>query len=401
MWLKHKSSAQLLCLCLWLLPALSSAQQYTSFTETLKQLTGEQKEQVWKSLIENEQIPFVYEDSVAFLFRGEAKSVSWMGDFNGWGFDKNFQASGTQLPGSDIWLLKASFPKDARLDYKIVIDNTDWILDPVNPHQQWSGVGGGSPNSALHMPLWRSDTITQVMPAIFRGRVINDLLISSKKLGYQVGYSIYLPSNFKTKDSEVYPILYVFDGYEYMHERMGNMITVLDNLIYLKEIKPVIVVFIDHREPVNRANNRRMQELSMNDRFVDFLADELVTKIEKQYPVTTDPTQRAVLGTSMGGLAAAYVAFAKPDLFGLAGIQSPAFLIRPEIYAYCDRPEKPVKIMLTTGLVHDAHEGTLKMKSVLDKNQCTYQYREVNQGHSWGNWRQLIDDILLYFFPTN
>jgi enterochelin esterase-like enzyme len=214
-------------------------------------------------------------------------------------------------------------------------------------------------------------------------------------------YSVYLPASYKAQSSDIYPIIYVTDGYEYLHEKMGNMTTILDNLIYLKKIKPVIAVFIDNREPVNRSNNRRMQELAMNERYLTFVTQELIPKIEGEYPVSTRAEDRAILGTSMGGLTAAYFAFSKPEIFGLAGIQSPAFWFRPEIYTFCDQPEKPpVKTFMTTGLINDTAEGTTKMKSILDKNTCTYEYREVNQGHSWGNWRDLIDDILIYFFPA-
>jgi enterochelin esterase family protein len=38
------------------------------------------------------------------------------------------------------------------------------------------------------------------------------------------------------------------------------------------------------------------------------------------------------------------------------------------------------------------------MKDVLEANSCIYTYREVNEGHSWGNWRRLIDDILIDLF---
>jgi enterochelin esterase family protein len=68
----------------------------------------------------------------------------------------------------------------------------------------------------------------------------------------------------------------------------------------------------------------------------------------------------------------------------------------------CDNQEKPpVKIYMTSGVINDSKEGVEKMKKVLEKNTCTFQYKEVNQGHSWGNWKDLIDDILIYFFPLN
>lgn len=387
-----------------LLSTSCHAQDYARFTDTIRKFYGSAPEsaRLWDELVNHGQIPFVVDDSVAFLYRGEANNVVWMGDFNGWGYDKSFQNKGTRIPHTDIWILKASFPKDARLDYKIVVNDASWILDPDNTHQQWSGVGGGSPNSELRMPLWKSEPIARAIAGIPHGAVRKDILINSKLLNYQVTYSVYTPSAYKAEDPQSYPVIYVTDGYEYMHENMGNMITILDNLIYQKKIRPVIAVFVDHREPVNRSNNKRMQELAMNEHYLNFFTQELIPAVETRYAISKNPGDRAILGTSMGGLTAAYFSFSKPEVFGLAGIQSPAFWFRPEIYTFCDNPDTPpVKTFMTTGLVNDTREGAEKMKTILDKNTCTFQYKEVNQGHSWGNWRDLIDDILIYFFAAN
>jgi enterochelin esterase-like enzyme len=377
------------------------AQDSPSFTETLKSLTNTAtREATFENLKTTEQVPFAVGDSVLFIYRGEGTDVKWMGDFNGWGHNKTFKNTATQLVGSDIWILKSSFPSDARLDYKIVVDNTQWMLDPLNPHQQWSGVGGGSPNSELRMPAWREDKEAIEKGNIPVGKLFKDVLFSSQSLGYQIMYSVYVPTGYNP--SQRYPVLYVTDGYEYLHENMGNIVTTLNNLISEGKIKPLVAVFIDHREPVNRSNNRRMTELAMNEKYLDFFVNELITEVEAKYSVSKKPEERAIIGTSMGGLTAAYFSFSRPDVFGLAGIQSPAFWFRPEIYTMCDNPEKPpVKVFMTTGVINDTEEGARKMKAILDKNTCTYQYKEVNQGHSWGNWRDLLDDILIYFFPVN
>jgi enterochelin esterase-like enzyme len=383
--------------------SLCYGQDYTAFTKTIRSLYNSpaEAEKQWSILVDKQQIPLVIGDLVAFLYRGEAKSVAWMGDFNGWGYDKKFNNKGSRIPGTTLWLLKTSFPADARLDYKVVVNETNWLLDPVNPHQQWSGVGGGSPNSELRMPLWKPEAIAQYNETIPHGKTAKDILIQSTALGYQVTYNIYTPPGYNATANMTYPALYVTDGYEYLHEQMGNMPVVLDNLIHAKKIKPLIVVFIDHREPVNRSNNRRMQELAMNEQYRSFVTTELIPNVEKQYPVSHDPKERAILGTSMGGLAAAYFAFSKPDVFGLAGIQSPAFWFKPEIYTLCDPVSPPaVKVFLTTGTINDTQEGVEKMKTILNRNTCEYRFKQVNQGHSWGNWRDLTDDILIYFFPA-
>jgi enterochelin esterase family protein len=388
---------------LLLVSATLVAQDYSTFTSTVQNLyslkTTEEVNKVWHELVEAEHIPLIAEDSVAFLYRGQANSVAWVGDFNRWGYSETFNNKGKRIRDTDIWILKAKFPIDSRLDYKIVINENNYILDPHNADHQWSGVGGGSPNSELRMPGWQEDALTlHAVEHVKKGKLRKDLLLNSKVLGYQTTYSIYIPHHYRT--SHQYPVIYVTDGYEYMHDRLGNMVTVLDNLIHLEKIQPVIAVFIDHREPVNRSNNRRMQELAMNEKYLQFITDELIPVVERNYSISKDPAHRAVLGNSMGGLSAAYFAFTKPNVFGLAGIQSPTFWFKPEIYTLCDNPENPpVKMFMTTGLINDAEEGTRKMKAILDKNTCAYQYKEVNQGQSWGNSRDLIDDILVYFFP--
>ncbi|MEK6781472.1 MAG: alpha/beta hydrolase-fold protein [Bacteroidota bacterium] len=378
------------------------SQDFTKYTDPIHQLSmafskPSAIDELWGSLKKSNQIPFVAGDSVAFLYRGAAKSVEWMGDFNGWGYDKKFNNKGKQISNTDVWILKASFPKNARLDYKIVLGGYTYILDPENPNQQWSGVGGGSPNSELRMPDWKEDTALEHRDGIPHGKVKSEILFQSKALGYQITYSVYLPYGYQ--DLGNLPVIYVTDGFEYMHPKMGNMVTILDNLILDKKIIPIIAIFIDHREPVNRSNNRRMDELAMNEKYMKFFTAEFIPLIEQNYPVTKGRENRAILGTSMGGLTSAYFIFSRPEVFGMAGIQSPSFWSKPQIYSLCDSvSNSTTKISMTSGVIHDASESTRRMKTILEKNSCIYTYRETNEGHSWGNWRNLIDDILIDFF---
>lgn len=352
--------------------------------------------ELWSSLKREHHLPLIDHDSVGFLYRGEAGTVELMGDFNGWGYNRAFKNKARRFGNSNVWVLRCSLPEDTRVDYKFLVNGSTWMLDPENQNLQWSGVGGGSPNSELRMPEWKEDPVLQVREDIPRGTIVGDVLIQSKVLGYQINYSVYLPAHFEA--GLKYPSLYVTDGYEYMHPKMGNMITVLDNLIADKKIKPLIVIFVDHREPVNRAINKRMEELALNPKYLDFFAKELIPYAESHYPLDPSSSNRGIMGASMGGLTAAYFAFSKTGVFGLVGIQSPSFSMRPQIYEMCKNENQPIKVSMTSGLISDASEGSRKMKDILQSKACVYHYREVNDGHSWGNWRNLIDDILIDLF---
>lgn len=399
------SSIKVLSLLSLLVLSISiQAQEYDEFQKNIQSLYSTVSlseadiEKLLNELKEKDQVPIRQSDSVAFVYFGKASSVDWMGDFNGWGYDKKFINAGKKIPGSDLWLLKASFPTDARLDYKIVVDKQNWILDPFNPHHQWSGVGGGSPNSELRMPDYHDDQVQTERQNSPRGKLMRDILYSSKLLGYQLTYSVYLPAG---ELSGKLPVVFVTDGYEYLHPQLGNMTTVMDNLIADKKIEPIMAVFIDHREPANRTNNRRMKELVMNKSYLDFFVDEFIPMIEAKYPAENHSEKRAILGSSIGGLNATYFAFTRPDVFGNVGIQSPSFWTRPQIYSLCDSAAgTKVKISMTSGLFNDTSEGGRKMVAILENNSCQYQYREVNQGHSWGNWKYLLDDILIDFFAV-
>ncbi len=391
-----------LTLASFLISITAFSQDYSALKEVMtranRSTLSSESDIWWSSLKKDEKIPFIVEDSVYFFYRGEAKTVQWMGDFNGWGYQKDFANKGKKIAGTNIWYLKCAFPKDARLDYKILIDDANWILDPENKNQQWSGVGGGSPNSELRMPDWHEDPALVERSEVPKGKISNDFLVNSNALGYQVTYSVYLPYQYEKLGK--LPTIYLTDGYEYLHPQLGKMNVALDNLIYNKQIKPVIAVFVDNREPVNRANNRRMSELAMNTKYLNFFVDELIPKIESTYPVISNAQSRGIMGTSMGGLTATYFAFTRPDVFGLAGIQSPAFYTRPQIYSLCSNPADPkMKVSMTAGVINDTSTDSRKMKELLEASSCEYHYREVNEGHSWGNWRRLIDDILVDLFP--
>lgn len=372
---------------------------FTEFRNALGQVVtiadpAERESQVnalWSRLKGDNQIPYRFGDSVAFLYRGEATAVAWAGDFNGW---KPGQPgySGTRAGEFNIWIMIRKFPPDARLDYKIIVDDK-WIPDPDNPYQQMSGMG---PNSELHMPDWKFPDETVLAADVIRGNLTDNYLIKSEKLGYSVNYKVYTPYNYATCES--LPVICVTDGQDYMDDEKGAMLIILDNLIYTGEIKPVIAVFIDPREPGNDKNNRRMQEYVCNQKYADFVGDELVPLIDKSYKTHACPDDRLILGTSVGGICSAWFGAVRINDFHLLGINSPAFN-KSVLERFGKLDWFPFRVYMTTGIFYDTQQQALEMKAILEANKVDFVYREVNQGHSWGHWRAVLGDMLRYFFP--
>lgn len=350
---------------------------------------------LWDSLKANKQIPFAVGDSVMFLYKGQASSVLWAGDFNSWNPATSGWA-GQRIGQSDIFQLKRKFPSDARLDYKLVINN-NWVLDPANAYIQYSGFG---PNSELRMPDWVFPKETERAEGVNRGTLGTNQLIqsSSDYLGYQLQYKVYLPFGYEALNN--LPVIYVTDGHEYADDRLGAMVVVLDNLIHQGKISPVIAVFVDPRNPSNPSQNRRMEEYRANIRFAGFLADELVVQIDANYKTNPAAGKRAILGTSLGGWNSAFTGIRRPETFGLIGIHSPAF-DQAIIQEYSNQPQAQLKIFMSTGLINDTQNQARGMRDIMQAKGYPLQYIEVNEGHSWGNWRALLEEPLVYFFPPN
>jgi len=225
------------------------------------------------------------------------------------------------------------------------------------------------------------------------GSLSPPIAIDSTNLGYTINYQVYTPAQYEQPVD--LSVIYVTDAHEYTDPRMGSMPTVLDNLIADGKIEPILAVFIDPRDP-ETGRNRRESEFLVNPDYAAFIAEELVPLIDSTYNTDPTPERRAILGVSYGGVSAAYCGLAYPEVFHLVAMQSPAF-VDNEIYeGYESVDQLPLKVFLSTGYPWDFDART--MKGILEDENYPLMYMEVPEGHSWGQWRSQLDDLLIYFF---
>jgi len=340
------------------------------------------------------QSPVILGDTVVFHFTGKASNVSWNGDFNGWGRADTIPNQGVYDSLRGVWYLVSRFPRDARTDYKIVVDGSNWIVDPKNPRQQWGGAG---PNSELRMPEW-TPSPAEDQPVRIRGEIKGPFTIISTSLGYAVRYQVYLPAGYLSLRGV--PVLYVTDGHEYLDSNLGNLSHTADWLIEQQKTKPFVIVAVDPRDPANPSRNRRMEELVRNEDYATFITRELPAEVEALFNVRTDAAGKALLGTSLGGLFTTWIYANYPGYFGNFAIQSPAYWVHPPILEEVGISRAASsKIYLMAGTYFDGLETTRRMKSVIEQKSVDLRYLEAHEGHSWGFWRARIHEPLIHFFP--
>jgi len=299
--------------------------------------------------------------------------------------------SAKQIGKTGFWYLEKTFPLDARLDYKIVIDEKDWLLDPNNSMIQYSGFG---PNSSFSMPKYEPSRYIKVIENVPFGE-IHEHKILSASVGNEVRFWVYTPSNYSKL--EKLPSIYVTDGQEYKNPENGAMPIVLDNLINQELIKPVIAIFVDPINPQTDENERQTLFLNSED-YAELFAAELISYIDANYKTDTLAKNRAILGTSYGGNNACWFANKIPDNFKLIAAQSPSLptnvlsLLRNSDKIQVD------KFFVSTGTINDTENYADDLIKILNSKNVQNKYKKVNEGHSWGNWSALLDDILIYFF---
>lgn len=348
----------------------------------------------WELLKENQEIPYTEKETAYFVFKGEASNISFNGDFNNWGNDSDFQNEATKIAGTDFWYLKSNFPSDARFDYKVTLNNQEWILDPNNTQKQWSGFG---PNSVLRMPKWEANPSTFINEFAKKGELGNYQIIDSKNLGYKVRYRIYRTPTFNDDNFE--NVLYVTDGHEYADSLLGKALIVLNNLSHLNKIEPVQVVFVEPLNPDDESENRRTTEFGMNDDYLNFYIKELIPTVERSFTKPILSENRGILGTSLGGLNSTYFGFSASDVFGEIAIQAPAFWFRDDIYNLVQNFNgKTPDIFMSVGNFGDNTADADSMAGIFEQLNFDFNYIKVNEGHSWGAWSAQLKEIFIQFY---
>jgi len=143
---------------------------------------------------------------------------------------------------------------------------------------------------------------------------------------------LYLPPGY-AKSKKKYRVLYMHDGQNLFENKTSysgewGVDEYLDS-IFKKGEKEVIVVGIDNglSKRMSEYNPWEFQSFGKGegDKYVDFLVKTLKPYVDKHYRTLKDKPNTFIAGSSMGGLISLYAVLKYPQVFGGAGIFSPAF----------------------------------------------------------------------------
>jgi len=153
---------------------------------------------------------------------------------------------------------------------------------------------------------------------------------------------IYLPEGYETSKKH-YPVLYMHDGQNIFDEYTAGFAEwgvdeCLDSLIYAGKQACIVVGIDNGPKRLNEYNPFAFGDFGAGegDRYLDFISQTLKPFIDKKYRTLSSKENTIIAGSSMGGLISYYAMIKQPQVFGKAGIFSPAFWTAPQIKLLTD-----------------------------------------------------------------
>ncbi|GAB3975031.1 hypothetical protein GCM10029978_058110 [Actinoallomurus acanthiterrae] len=340
------------------------------------------------------------------------------------------------VDGTDVWYLSVLAPRGVTTVYQYLVDDpfldadkTDLALlgrlvaeardrsfaDPFNPRRLFpqaakiAGVDSAPPeqwDSVLELPgLEPAPWFDGAEPPVTGHRLV------SEALGNERTVSVYAPPG-----EGPHPLLILLDGESWLS--VARLHVAVDKLITSGAMAPAVVAFVDNPPDGMTA---RMTELACHSATTRMLTDELLPLLRSHYPLTGEVI---VGGNSLGGLAAAFAAYERPDVFtavlSTSGSHWWGYRPGPGGWGMDDEPEwltrrfaaapyKPVRFWIDVGRLEtgasplspgvDQRAANRHLRTVLTAKGNDVTFHEAPGGHDFATFRRSAVRGLLTLLP--
>lgn len=275
-----------------------------------------------------------------------------------------------------------------------------------------------SPVSYRPLPLDLSDVRyahgpdSVVQPCVPAGETVEfDWTDSTAYPGTSRKFWVHVPARYTAAEPAALTVFQ--DGQWYLdpHGQVRGGV-VLDNLVHRHDIPITIGVFVDPGvlNDAEDRKNRNVEYDAFDDRYANFLLDEIIPQVLQRYSITDDPERWVICGGSSGGNCAFTAAWLRPDKFRrVIGFLSSFAQMSdgnpyPELIARVAR--KPLRIFLQAGhrdLYWNEPEGNwlannLRVAAALA--EAGYDFRLVlgDGGHNPNHGGVLLPDALRWLW---
>ncbi len=258
------------------------------------------------------------------------------------------------------------------------------------------------------------------------GKVLDNLVMTSKILKMDRKYAIYLPPDYETSQRS-YPVLYLLHGSgddQTGWVQFGEVLHIADEAINSGKATPMIIVMPD----ANMGQRGYFNDPKDEWRYEDFFFEEFLPFVEKQFRIKNDKRYRAISGLSMGGGGTFVYALHHPEMFssacplsasvgslslekareniaqrgvtGLSDAQIEAYYTRNSVLPLLDSvktdQKKAVRWYIDCGDDDFLFEGNSLVHIAMRKKDIPHEFRIRDGGHTWTYWRASLPEVLSF-----
>ena len=161
-----------------------------------------------------------------------------------------------------------------------------------------------------------------------------------------------------------------------------------------------------------------------NDRFEDYMIQDLAADVESRFPVASGRANRAIVGVSMGGFGAVTLGLKHPDRFSFVGglssaldVPSRPFSVKrisqyrghaqifgpwgsgtrrandPYVLVGAVDTTKVPYLYLTCGEQEGLLTANRKFAALLQKHELSYEFHMGRGGHDWNQWNRRLPEL--------
>ncbi len=340
--------------------------------------------------------PEVHADGrVTFRFRmPNAKEVMLV-------LEGNPKSTPMERDADGIWVLTTEPLQPDFYGYSFLTDGVS-LIDPSNPRMKPNLL---NTQSVVHVPgppslPWEINNVPH--------GVLHRHFYRSAVAGDDRDFYVYTPPGYDSNARTPYPVLYLLHGFSDDASgwtAVGRAHVILDNLIARGSAKPMLVAMplgygvpqIVSRGPRDPSLGRRNME-----KFSEATLQEVLPQVEKAYRVSTDRTQRAIAGLSMGGAESLYTGLNALDRFSWIGAFSSGGLA-DDLNTIFPRLDSGANGQLRLLWIACGAEDRLivnnrKLVDWLKSKGIRYTWVETPGAHTWMVWRRYLADFVPLLF---
>ncbi|WP_200792864.1 alpha/beta hydrolase [Bacillus massilinigeriensis] len=232
---------------------------------------------------------------------------------------------------------------------------------------------------------------------------IKEFTLDSAALKEEMTLLVYLPASFSPLYK--YTVLIAQDGRDYF--QLGRIGRVADELLAAGEIENLIIVGVPYKSVEDRRRKYHPDGEQHKD-YIRFLAHELVTFLDEEYPTYHMGRGRALIGDSLAATVSLMAAFEYPHTFGKVILQSPyvdqsvldaaeAFSDPSLLGIYHTIGNKEKEVVTTSGKKEDFLTPNRKLSAILT-SRFHADYEEFDGNHTWTYWQPNLRTALTKMF---